>query len=327
MKKNILFCSVGRRAKFLQNAKSVLPSDMKIIATDSSNTAPAIYFADRYYIVPKITDEAYLDVILNICRKENIGAITTFIDPEIELLAKNKDVFEELGILVLAPDLTTAQLCFDKYKMYSYLVENNIDTVQTFESISTFKEKLDTNEINFPVFVKPRNGSGSVGAQKVNNYEELELLYLKNSDLIIQELMTGVDLDVDVYIDTLSGEIVSMFSKKKIETKIGGASKTVSFVDQRLFEIIEKVNELFKFNGPIDIDFFEVNGKYYLSEINPRFGGANLHAFGCGVDFISLVLNNMNGIRNIPNINKYEENIAMLMFDDVVITKLNDIHD
>ena len=44
-----------------------------------------------------------------------------------------------------------------------------------------------------------------------------------------------------------------------------------------------------KFNGPLDMDFFYQNGEYYLSEINPRFGGAYLHAYGAGVDFIKMI--------------------------------------
>lgn len=46
------------------------------------------------------------------------------------------------------------------------------------------------------------------------------------------------------------------------------------------------------------MDFFIKNGEYFLSEINPRFGGAYLHAYGAGVDFVKLILNNMHGIEN-----------------------------
>ncbi len=68
------------------------------------------------------------------------------------------------------------------------------------------------------------------------------------------------------------------------------------------------------------MDFFIKDGEYYLSEINPRFGGAYLHAYGAGVDFIKLILNNIQGIENGENIGDYDEDIIMMMYDDVVIT-------
>ena len=80
-----------------------------------------------------------------------------------------------------------------------------------------------------------------------------------------------------------------------------------------------------QFNGPVDMDFFYQNGTYYLSEINPRFGGAYLHAYGCGVDFINLIRNNLNGTENTPIFGDYEDNIVMMMYDSVIITKINTI--
>ena len=87
----------------------------------------------------------------------------------------------------------------------------------------------------------------------------------------------------------------------------------------------------FDFAGAIDMDFFFRDGEYYLSEINPRFGGAYLHAYGAGVDFFKLIINNINGVTNEVRIGDYDEGVLMLMYDDVVITKevdlLRDYHD
>ena len=47
--------------------------------------APALYDADKYYIVPKIGDEGYLDTILNICRDNNVKGVLSLIDPELNL--------------------------------------------------------------------------------------------------------------------------------------------------------------------------------------------------------------------------------------------------
>lgn len=319
---NILFCSAGRRCELLKDFKKTMGDSGKIVATDLSNTAPAIYFADKYYLVPRIDNENYIPTILDICKKEHIDVITTLIDPEIMLLAKNRELFTNIGVEVLAPFYETAKLCFDKFEMYKFLKKNNIPTVNTWGDIDSFTKALNNNEVDFPVFVKPRTGSGSVGARKIVDIQSLCNAFDSDPSLIVQEYMNCEDLDADVYVDTISHKPVSIFSKKKLSTKIGGANKTVSFKDNNLFDFIEKAIPKFEFNGPIDIDFFYKDGKYFLSEVNPRFGGAYLHAYGAGVDFVKLIENNVKEIENKTVIGDYDEDVAMLMYDSVVITKL-----
>ena len=162
--------------------------------------------------------------------------------------------------------------------------------------------------------------------------QDLENYYAENAfDYIIQEFMQG-DCDADAYIDYYSKEVVSNFFKKKIETRIGGASKTISFKDQRFVWLRAVFLCIFSTlpEQLIWISFFR-DGEYYLSEINPRFGGAYLHAYGAGVDFFKLIINNINGVTNEVRIGDYDEGVLMLMYDDVVITKevdlLRDYHD
>lgn len=322
---NILFCSVGRRCELLKDFKKTLGDQVKIVVTDNSEVAPAFAFADVRYLVPLISDPGYIDMILSICKKENIQAVTTLIDPEIMLLAKYRDKFAEIGVEVLCPYEETAKLCFDKYKMYQYLTEHKIPTVLTYGCLEDFKADYTVGKITLPVFVKPRTGSGSVGARKVETMELLEEVMHQDETLIIQELMTGKDLDADVYVDTVSHEPAAIFSKRKLSTTIGGANKTVSFKDEKLFAFIQSALKSFQFNGPLDMDFFYQDGQYYLSEVNPRFGGAYLHAYGAGVDFPAMIEKNLDGEKNEPQIGSYEEDIVMMMYDSVVIQKLSDI--
>lgn len=324
--KSILFCSVGRRGKLLQNFKTSI-TDFQLLATDNSPYAPSLYFADKQFLVPRIDEPDYLDEILQLCASQNVCAITTLIDPEIELLSKNRDLFLNRGILPLCPSEKSAGLCFDKFKLFEYLKENQIPTILTYDSLKNFEKGLSKGEIAFPVFIKPRTGSGSVGAIKVNNLADLKEALNQDIDTqyIIQELMVGDDLDADVYVDCISNKPVAAFTKRKLETKIGGASKTISFKDPVLFDFIKTIIEKFEFFGPIDMDFFFVNGKYFLSEINPRFGGAYLHAYGADVDFFKLIINNINGIENKELIGEYEDDIIMMMYDDVVIRKKGEL--
>ena len=324
--KNILFCSVGRRVKLLMDFRESMQGCGKIVAADLSPVAPALFFADKMHTVPEITAPDYFERIKTICRQDDVKAITTLIDPEIALLASHRDELQEMGILPLCPADWTARLCFDKYEMFMHLRQKGVRTVLTYNTLASFQEGLRAGEIAFPVFMKPVTGSGRVGVARCDTMQEVEKKWYDGKfTYIIQELMTGGDCDADVYVDCISHKPVAIFSKKKIESRIGGASKTISYKDPKLFSFVEEVCSVLELNGPCDMDFFVKDGKYYLSEINPRFGGAYLHAHAAGVDFIKLILRNMDGKANESIIGQYDDDVIMMMYDDVVIKRKSEL--
>ena len=318
---DLLFTSVGRRAELLSLFKSEFQNFGRIVAADQSNTAPALYAADLACTLPPIMAPDYIDIVLELCKKENIRGISTLIDPEILPLTKNAKRFEHNNVMVFHSSLEVSELCFDKYETFQFLSRNGFMTPLTFPSFKDFSKAYDRKEIDFPVFVKPRTGSGSVGIEKIESLEELQRLFGKRPEYIVQEYMDVEEYDADVYVDKISGKLVSAFTKKKLSSRIGGADKTVSFKDPLLLELIERFVEKIGLSGPCDIDLFKKDGEYYISEINPRFGGAYLHAHACGVNFPKLVQNNLRGRSNECQIGNYEEGIYMMMYDSVVFKK------
>lgn len=188
-----------------------------IVATDLSPVAPALSVADKPYLVPRIDAPDYFDKILDICQKEDIKAITTLIDPEISILANHREELLARHILPLCPAEWTAKLCFDKYEMFRYLSEKGVRTVLTYNSLEGLREGLEKGEVSFPVFMKPVNGSGSVGIGKVHDWEEAVAKFNDGKfTYIIQELMTGGDCDADVYVDCLSHKPVARSQRKRL---------------------------------------------------------------------------------------------------------------
>ena len=96
---NILFCSAGRRNSLLKDARKSLAGSGKVFATDLSPVAPALFEADKAFLVPRIDSPDYYDAILRICLENDAKAITTLIDPEIEVLACHRDELLTKGIL------------------------------------------------------------------------------------------------------------------------------------------------------------------------------------------------------------------------------------
>ena len=81
--------------------------------------------------------------------------------------------------------------------------------------------------------------------------------------------------------------------------RAGETDKSVSVHIPELFDQIAAFVENEGFKGIIDIDIFEVDGKYYFSEVNPRFGGGYPHAYECGVNVPGQIINNLRGNKNV----------------------------
>ena len=138
---------------------------------------------------------------------------------------------------------------------------------------------------------------------------------------MIQEFLDGQEIGADVYIDMVSHEVVSIFTKKKLKMRAGETDKAVSFKDDKLFDLIVRFVKEVGYHGQIDIDIFDVNGEYYISEVNPRFGGGYPHAYEVGVDHMRLILNNLEGNANTVQIGKYEDGIYMMKYNEVMVRK------
>lgn len=318
---NILITSVGTRNKIVQYFKNEVGNSGKIIATDMSELAPAIYEADKFYIVPAMSDPKYMDIILDICKKEKVDALFTLIDPEISLIAKNKTRFLDIGTIPLVSEYEQVELAFDKYKMFCYLKENGFKTAKSYVDKNEFYTDLNEGKINFPVFVKPVKGSASINISKVNSKKEIDLLFDLYDNLIIQEFLNGQEIGADAYIDPISKKVVSIFTKEKIKMRAGETDKARSFKDKKLFELISRLVEKIGYQYMIDMDIFKIGNDYYISEINPRFGGGYPHAYESGVKFTKFVINSINNVENQNHIGEYEENIYMMKYNEIMIKR------
>lgn len=316
---NILILSAGTRDKVVQYFMKELAGRGRVIATDCSNLAPAVYEADAFYLVPRITAPDYLDVILDICKKEKITGVFSLIDPELSLLAKERERFLAVGATPIVSDYELVETCFDKYRMFEMLQKMQIPTAKCYMDREAFYKAEEAGEISYPVFVKPVRGSASIHINQVGSREELEVLCGLYDDLMIQEYMDGQEYGADVYVDMLSGKCTDIFVKKKIKMRAGETDKSVSFKDDGLFALIRDFAEKCGFRGMIDIDIFEIDGVYYISEVNPRFGGGYPHAYGCGVNMAAAVVKNLSGQENEVRIGSYREGICMMKFNEVMI--------
>lgn len=320
---NILILSSGTRNKIVQYFKNALSDQGKVICTDMSDLAPSIYEADKFYIVPKMTEEGYLDKILDICKKEEIDGVLSLIDPELSLLSENIDRFKEIGTTVIGSSYVLCEMSLDKFQMYKWLKENGFKCAKSYVDKDQFYVDISKGKIRYPVFVKPTRGSASIAISIAYDRETIELLFAHNKGLMIQEYLYGQEIGVDVYIDMIEKKVVSIFAKKKLKMRAGETDKAVSFKDKKLFQMIENFVSKAGYIGQIDIDIFEIDGEYYISEVNPRFGGGYPHAYESGADHMSLIVNNLAGITNKCVIGEnYKSGVYMMKYNEILIKKL-----
>jgi carbamoyl-phosphate synthase large subunit len=138
---------------------------------------------------------------------------------------------------------------------------------------------------------------------------------------MIQEYMDGTEYGADVYIDMISNEPVAIFTKEKIKMRAGETDKSVSFKDESLFDLIMDFVKKAGLTGIIDMDIFKADGEYYISEVNPRFGGGYPHAYECGVNVPAMIIKNLEGQENKPVVGEYDEGIYMMKYNDVKIVR------
>lgn len=318
---NVLILAAGTRNKVVQYFKKTFDGVGKVVATDASELGPAIYDADKYYIVPAITEPGYIEKILQICKDEQISGVLSLIDPELSLLAENEERFKEVGTTVIGSSYELCELALDKMQMYEWLKNHGYNCARSWMDKEAFYRAVDAGKVTYPVFVKPYRGSASISISKVYDKGTVDLLFAHEKDLMIQEYLDGQEIGADVYIDLISGEVASIFTKKKIKMRAGETDKAVSFKDPALFNLIEKFVLEAGYRGQIDIDIFDIEGKYYISEVNPRFGGGYPHAFESGVNHMKLILENLKGKANEKHIGAYEEGIYMMKYNEVKILK------
>lgn len=318
---NVLIASCGTRNKIIQYFKRAMAGRGRVVATDCNPNAPALYDADCHYIVPRITADNYMDVIYDICRKEKIDGILSLIDPELSLLALHEKEFEALGVKVIGSSYELCERTLNKWEMYGWLTAHGYNCARSYMDVDAFLADVKAGVISYPVFVKPAKGSASIAISKAEDEETVRLLMSHGEEMMIQEFLDGQEIGADCYIDMISGRTVSVFTKKKLVMRAGETDKGISFRDDRLFDLIEKFIDESGFRGQIDIDLFDLGGVYYISEVNPRFGGGYPHAYECGVDHMTLILNNLDGKANESITGQYEEGLVMMKYNEIMVRR------
>lgn len=265
----ILFTGVGRRIELLQafrNAALVLNKDLKIYGADMAGTAPALAYCDYVRQVVAMKDSAYIDNLLEICKEDKIDLLIPTIDTDLMVLSENRERFEriETKVMISAPD--KIRICRDKNNTSQFFVDCGLHAPMPVNDWKEYKSE-------YPAFIKPRDGSSSVNAYKVENEDELEVYAAQVEDYIVQPFVSGREYTIDIFCNW-DGNPISIVPRERLRVRAGEVLKTRMFMDQTMIEESKALCKAFKPCGPMTVQLIrDDDGIDWFLEINPRYGG------------------------------------------------------
>ena len=308
---NILFTCAGRRTYLLKYFKENMQEGDKIVATDMQLSAPALQAADIMLQVPAVYEKSYVDITLKICQDYQIDALISLNDLELPILAEQKQRFKELGVTVIVSEPQVIDIAFDKYKTAQWVENLGLNAPKTYVRLEDAKAALANGEVSFPLFLKPRWGSGSIGLETVEDMEELEEVYQQlfkkikktilatasvgDEYIMIQEKLTGKEFGLDVMND-LEGNFVAVSVKQKLAMRAGETDKAITVDLPEVREMGATIGRHLKHIGNLDVDIMQrANGDYCVLELNPRFGGGFPFSYEAGVNLPLAILKWLRG--------------------------------
>ncbi|WP_152190695.1 ATP-grasp domain-containing protein [Georgenia satyanarayanai] len=279
---NVLILSAGRRVELVrafQRAPQGLDVTPRVVAADASALAPALYFADAHEVLPRCTDDNYVQALLDLCTRHAIDLVIPTIDTELAVMAANRELIEETtGALVAISDLSSIAVCRDKVKTHTYLRSKGLVTPHLYT-----EDEVTGMRVKFPAFAKPRGGSSSVGAQRIDNAVDLEAARRTTPDLMVQSYASGDEYTVDCFVAP-DGRTLSITPRLRIATRSGEISKGRIDHAPEVVEATERLLAALPLRYHVTVQCIVDNGAVSFIEINPRFGGGAPMSIHAGAD-------------------------------------------
>ena len=265
----ILFTGVGRRIELLQAFRSaalVLNKELKIYGADMAGTAPALVYCDYTRKVVAMNDPAYIQNLIDICVADKIDLLIPTIDTDLLVLSENKKRFAEVGTKVMISEPDKIRICRDKNNTSRFFVDCGLQAPMPVNNWQEYSS-------GYPAFIKPKDGSSSINAYKVENVEELEVYAGQVADYIVQPFVDGREYTIDVFCDW-HGEPISIVPRERLQVRAGEVLKTKICMDETMIEEAKVLCKAFKPCGPMTVQLIrDKDDVDWFIEINPRFGG------------------------------------------------------
>jgi carbamoyl-phosphate synthase large subunit len=292
---NILLSCIGKRGYIADYFREALPSSGKIIGTSNSEWTPGFASCDISLVLPPIESDEYVPFLLDQCRKYDVRGLLSLFDPDVYKLSYYRNNFISFGVIPIIPEQVPTSICFDKLKTYKFLTDINIASPITTDSLFEAVEWLKIECLFFPLIVKPRFGFGSADTFVARNISELKVFFRYAPEMIIQQYIDADAINVDGLGD-LSSRPISVVPWRKLLSRMGETERSITIEADDVVELGKNLITKVGIIGPFDADLFkDKNGKLWVLEVNPRFGGGYPVSQLAKANFPHFIIRMLNG--------------------------------
>ncbi len=316
---NILITSAGRRVSLIKFFKIELKKifvDAKVFTTDfNPELSSACNIADGFFSICRVTDTNYIQSLLKICIENKIKILIPTIDTELLVLSKNIQLFKNNNIELVISDFETIEVFRNKRLTHDFFEKFNINCAKEF----------DKTNCEFPIYIKPIDGSRSVDNYTIFKNEQLTDYHLENEKLMFLEYLDHskhTEFTIDMYYDKNS-HLKCLVPRQRLEIRDGEVNKAITKLERFNDEIWNKLQFVAGFRGCVTLQIFVNNNTndIYGIEINPRFGGGFPLSYLAGANFVKWIIEEYLLNQPIEIFQDWEKNLMMLRYDDEVLVR------
>lgn len=286
----VLLTCAGKRydivAAFNQHAFTVV--------TDPNPLAPAQYAAGARRVVPPVDDPQYVSALTELVEEFEVRAVVPLTDLDIEVLAHS-------DLPAFVPDPEVARRTYDKYECHLLLGEHGLP------SPPTYLPGAVPEDAEYPVMVKPRQGSGARSIAKAHDQREMEFFreYI-DEPVMVQRFMAGHEYSIDLLCD-LEGRCLNAIPRTMLESRGGESIKGMTLADPELIELGRRVGEALPVRGPATVQVFrDPEVGLGITDVNTRFGGAFPAPMYAGGSYPELICRMARGEVVEPRVGEFE---------------------
>ena len=240
-------------------------ASIRIVGADMNRLAAGMHLVDAAYMMPLIEHPDFFDMLFDIIARESVDIVIPALDPFLIPISRRRQEIEQRGAQLLLSPTESLMITRDKWVTYNHLY-GHIPLPKSW----ILQEEV---EASFPLFIKPRTGSGSVHAFRVDDASQFDY-YFRHIELpIVQEFLTGDEYTVDCLAAT-DGTLLVSIPRKRLDVRNGVCIKGQIVASDVLDDMATKISSLVRFQGPFFFQAIEdAHGTPRLTEINARISG------------------------------------------------------
>lgn len=309
---NLLFSCIGRRGYVADYFRQHLRTGDRIIGTSHTDWTVGFRACDAGVVLPPIASGEYVAAVLDTCRRLEIDALLSFFDADVATLSGHLSAFEQQGVTAFLPGPDLVAMAHDKWGTFTGLSRSGFQVPDCYASVDAALDGIETGQAKFPLVVKPRFGFGSANTLVARDELQLRAFFAYAPDMLIQQFVDGNEFNLSVLGD-LQANPLSVVPCRKLLMAGGETQHAVTIEHPDLLDVGYQLAAKLRLVGPLDVDLIESSdGRLFVLDLNPRFGGAYPVAHLAGADFPALIVDMARGGRPSPRIGAYQRGICML---------------